>query len=72
MLNLLFTFTTNGISIGGHLGGLVGGILGSLALSRFGRGHVAYGRPGVIGFAGLVLVAAGAVAVSYWRVRGYA
>ena len=36
------------------------------------RGHVAYGRPGLIGITGLVLVAAASVAVSYWRVRGYA
>ena len=27
LLNLLFTFTTRGISIGGHLGGIVGGAL---------------------------------------------
>jgi membrane associated rhomboid family serine protease len=31
-LNLLFTFTTNGISIGGHLGGLAGGALAAVFL----------------------------------------
>ncbi len=30
VLNLIFTFSVSGISIGGHLGGLVGGLLGSL------------------------------------------
>ncbi len=32
LLNLLFTFTTRGISIGGHLGGLAGGALVALVL----------------------------------------
>lgn len=30
VLNLVFTFSVSGISIGGHLGGLVGGLLGGL------------------------------------------
>jgi membrane associated rhomboid family serine protease len=71
-INLLFTFSVPGISYGGHLGGLAGGILAALALSRFGRGHVAYGRPGLVGIIGLVAVAAASVALSYWKVRGYA
>ena len=29
---LLFTFTTNGISIGGHLGGLAGGVLAGIVM----------------------------------------
>ena len=32
LLNLLFTFTTHGISIGGHLGGLAGGALAAIVL----------------------------------------
>ena len=32
LINLLFTFTTNGVSIGGHLGELVGGTLAALVL----------------------------------------
>ena len=71
-INLLISFTVPNISYGGHIGGLIGGILVTLALSRFGRGHLAYGRPGLIGIAGLVIVAVASVAVSYWRVRGYA
>jgi membrane associated rhomboid family serine protease len=57
-INLVFSFTFNGVSWGGHVGGLVGGILGTLALSRFGRGHPAYGRLGLVGVAGLVAVGA--------------
>src|SRR5712691_12728314 len=45
VINLAFSFTVNGISVGGHIGGLIGGIAAMLALSRFGRRHVAYGRP---------------------------
>jgi len=71
-INLVFTFTISNIAIGGHIGGLIGGILVTLALSRFGRGHVAYGRPGLVGVGGLVVVAAASVVLSYWRVRGYA
>ncbi len=72
VINLAFSFSVAGISIGGHIGGLIGGIASMLALSRFGRGHVAYGRPGLVGIAGLVAVAVISAAVSYWKVRGYA
>jgi hypothetical protein len=71
-VNLAFSFAVPGVSIGGHIGGLVGGILATLAISRFGRGHVAYGRPGLVGVLGLVVVAAARVAVADWKVRGYA
>jgi membrane associated rhomboid family serine protease len=72
LINLAFSFTIAGISIGGHIGGLIGGILSMLAMSRFGRGHVAYGRPGLLGYAALLGVAVLSVAVAYWKVRGYA
>jgi membrane associated rhomboid family serine protease len=71
VLNLVLTFAVPNISIGGHVGGLVGGALGGLALSRFGRAHVVYGRPGVVGFAALILVGVASVLLAYWRVENY-
>jgi membrane associated rhomboid family serine protease len=71
-INLVFSFTFRGISIGGHVGGLVGGALCMLALSRFGRGHAAYGRLGAAGIAGVLAIGVLSVAVAYWKVRGYA
>ena len=46
VINLVLTFAIPNISIGGHVGGLAGGALSMLALSRFGRTHAIYGRPG--------------------------
>jgi membrane associated rhomboid family serine protease len=71
LINLAFSFTFAGISIGGHIGGLIGGVLAMLAMSRFGRGHVAHGRPGLVGWGGLVAVGIASVAIAYWKVRGY-
>jgi membrane associated rhomboid family serine protease len=72
VINLAFSFVLSNISVGGHIGGLIGGALCMLALSRFGRGHGAYGRIGAVGLAGVLAVAAISVAVAYWKVRGYA
>jgi membrane associated rhomboid family serine protease len=74
VVNLVLTFAlsqSQHISIGGHLGGLAGGALSMLALSRFGRTHAIYGRPGLIGVLGLVAVAVASVAIAYFRVQGY-
>jgi membrane associated rhomboid family serine protease len=68
VINFVFTFSISGISKGGHIGGLVGGILCALGLTRFGRGHAAYGRPGVLGVATIVVVGVASIAVAYWRV----
>ncbi|HVP76166.1 MAG TPA: rhomboid family intramembrane serine protease [Gaiellaceae bacterium] len=72
VINLAIGFAVPGISWGGHVGGLIGGILATLTFARWGRGHAAYGRLGLGGALGLVLIAAGSIAIAYWRVRGYA
>ena len=72
VINLAFSFTFSGISWGGHVGGLIAGILVTLAYARWGRGHAAYGRLGLAGVAGLVVIAAASVALAYWKVRGLA
>jgi membrane associated rhomboid family serine protease len=71
VLNLAFTLFIPGISIGGHLGGLAGGALGVLALSRFGRGHAVYGRPGVLGIAGVLGIGLASVLIAVWSVQEY-
>jgi membrane associated rhomboid family serine protease len=72
VINLALSFAIANISIGGHIGGLIGGILVTLAFAQWGRGHAAYGRVGVTGAVGIVLVAAASVAIAYWKVRGLA
>lgn len=72
LINLAISFAVPGISIGGHVGGLIGGIACTLAFSRFGRGHAAYGRIGAVGIASLLAIAVASVLISYWKVRGLA
>jgi len=69
-VNLIFTFAIPNISIGGHIGGLIGGALSMLAFSRLGRTHAIYGRPGLLGVAGVVAVGVASVLVAYFRVQG--
>jgi membrane associated rhomboid family serine protease len=72
VINLVFTFSIANISIGGHIGGLMGGAAATLGLSRFGRGHAAYGRAGLLGVLTVVAVGIAAIGVAYWKARGYA
>jgi membrane associated rhomboid family serine protease len=72
VINLALSFAIANISIGGHVGGLIGGILVTLSFANWGRGHAAYGKIGVAGFAGLVAVAIASVGIAYFKVRGYA
>lgn len=73
VINLVISFAIPNVSWGGHLGGLIGGILITLAYAGWGeRGRAAYGHLGVVGVLGLVVVAAGSVAIAYMQVRGYA
>jgi membrane associated rhomboid family serine protease len=68
IINIAFTFAVANISIGGHLGGLAGGVLGGLALSRFGRGHMAYGRLGLVGIAALAAIGIASVLIAYIKI----
>src|SRR5262245_33503492 len=72
VINLVLTFSIPNISIGGHIGGLIGGALCCLGLTRFGRGHAAYGRAGVLGVATIILVGVASVGLAYWKAKGYA
>ena len=71
VINLILTFSIPNISIGGHIGGLIGGALCALGLTRFGRGSAAYGRPGALGIATILLVGVVSVGVAYWKASGY-
>jgi len=72
VLNLVFTLSfSNSISVGGHIGGLIGGAACALGMTRLGRVGAAYGRPGVLGVATMLLVGVASVLIAYWKARGY-
>lgn len=71
VINIIFTLTIPGISIGGHLGGLAGGATATLVLSHFGRRHPGYGRVGALEVVGVLAVGFVAVLISYWKARGF-
>jgi membrane associated rhomboid family serine protease len=64
-INLLFSFTISGISVGGHVGGLIGGALAAVALFSVGERfrvprsvqYLAVTAIGVIAVAGAIVVA---------------
>ncbi len=69
VLNLVFTFSIPGISIGGHLGGLIGGALAALVIVYFER------REGgrhtkLIEIAGIVLIGVASVAGALMAASG--
>jgi membrane associated rhomboid family serine protease len=70
-INLVISFVIPNISWGGHVGGLIGGILIMLAYAHWRDGRAQYGEIGIPGVLGLIAVAAGSVALAYFRVRGY-
>jgi membrane associated rhomboid family serine protease len=71
VLNLVLSFVIPGISIGGHIGGLIGGALSMLALTRLGRAHAVYGKPGLVGVLGVVAVGVGSLVVAWLQVQSY-
>jgi len=71
VINFILTFSISSISKGGHIGGLVGGIVAALGITRFGRGHAAYGRAGLIGWGTMVAVGIASVVISYWKAKSY-
>jgi membrane associated rhomboid family serine protease len=71
-INLVISFVIPNISWGGHVGGLIGGILIMLAYAHWRDGRAQYGEIGIPGVLGLIVVAAGSIALAYFRVRGYA
>jgi membrane associated rhomboid family serine protease len=64
ILNIVFTFSIPGISIGGHLGGLLGGALAALLVTYVER-H-ASGSSKLIEAAGIVLIGVASVVGALW------
>ena len=68
-INLFISWRIPGISIGGHVGGLIGGVVSALAIERFGRGHLAYGKLGVFVPAMLVAILVVDAGIIWYAVR---
>jgi membrane associated rhomboid family serine protease len=70
LINLAFTFGFSSfISVGGHLGGLAAGTLGTAIIVARGRFRNTWDIPTILG---LLAIGAGAVLISYFKVRGLA
>lgn len=65
VLNLVFTFSVPGISIGGHIGGLIGGAVAALLLEQAAKRFQGSSRV-ALEVAGLLLIVALSVAGSLW------
>jgi membrane associated rhomboid family serine protease len=61
VLNLVFTFSVPGISIGGHIGGLVGGALIALLLTQLERSRIAGSNRILVETAAVLLISVGSV-----------
>lgn len=74
LINLVINFAFNGlggnISIGGHIGGVIGGVLCALAFAHWGSRRASRGWLQIQSVVGVLLIVAGSLAISYWRVRG--
>ena len=65
VLNVVFTFSVPGISIGGHIGGLIGGALAALLIEQIAR-RVPAGNRVVLEVASILLIAGVSVAAALW------
>jgi membrane associated rhomboid family serine protease len=65
VLNLVLSFSINGISVGGHIGGLIGGTLAGLLLSQTER-HAGGRNQLAVEALGLLVIAAASVAGALW------
>jgi membrane associated rhomboid family serine protease len=65
VLNLVFTFSVPGISIGGHIGGLIGGAVAALLVEQIGRRVQGVNRT-VLEVAAILLISAISVAAALW------
>ena len=65
VLNLVFTFSVPGISVGGHLGGLVGGAIAAFLLEQIAKRFKGSTRP-VLEIAAVLLVVVLSIAGALW------